>query len=118
MDKRENKSLGTKQFRTLYTNVTKVTNILYYGAESGLNVLDPNGPARSARLPASIRGLSAMDTDDSEVAFYAKNAASIEDYRRLTLAWLFDSFIFSQEKKKNSLIGNDFWRDTPDYSTN
>jgi hypothetical protein len=26
-----------------------------------------------------------MDTDDSEVAFYAKNAASIEDYRRLTL---------------------------------
>jgi hypothetical protein len=26
-----------------------------------------------------------MDTDDSEVAFYAKNTASIEDYRRLTL---------------------------------
>ncbi len=85
MDKRENKSLGAKQFRTLYTDVTKVTNILYYGAESGLNVLDPNGPASSTRLPVAIRGLSAMDTDDSEVGFYAKNTASIEDYRRLTL---------------------------------
>ncbi len=26
-----------------------------------------------------------MDSDDSEVAFYAENAASIQDYRRLTL---------------------------------
>ncbi len=66
MDKRESKALGTRQFRTLYTSVTKVTNTLCFGAESGLNVLDPNGPARSARLPAAIRGLSAMDTEDSK----------------------------------------------------
>jgi hypothetical protein len=46
MDKRENKSLGAKQFRTLYTNVTEMTDIIYFGAESGMNVLDPNGPAR------------------------------------------------------------------------
>ena len=85
MDKREAKTLGAKQFRTLYTNVTKVTNILNYGADAGMNVLDPNGPARSARLPTAIRGLSVMDSDDSEVAFYAKNAASIQDYWRLTL---------------------------------
>ena len=84
MDKREAKTLGAKQFRTLYTNVTKVTNNLIYGADAGMNVLDPNGPARSARLPAEIRGLSVMDSADSEVAFYAKNAASIQDYRRLT----------------------------------
>jgi hypothetical protein len=54
MDKRENKRLGSKQFRTLYTNVTKETNILYYGAESGMNVLDPNGPARSVRVPPAM----------------------------------------------------------------
>ena len=70
MDKREGKTLGAKRFRTLYTNVTKVTNNLIYGADAGMNVLDPNGPARSSRLPAAIRGLSAMDSDDSEVAFY------------------------------------------------
>jgi hypothetical protein len=79
MDKRETKTLGAKQFRTLYTNVTKVTNILNYGADADMNVLNPNGPARSAGLPDAIRGLSVMDSDDSEVAFYAKNTVSIQD---------------------------------------
>ena len=58
-----------------------MTNNLCFGTESGLNVLDPNGPARSVRLPAAIRGMSVMDIDDSQVAFYAKNTVSIEDYR-------------------------------------
>jgi hypothetical protein len=49
MDKRESKTLGAQQFRTLYTNVTKVTNNLIYGADAVMNVLDPNGPVQSSR---------------------------------------------------------------------
>jgi hypothetical protein len=84
-DQREAGKLTGKQFYALYDKVTEQTNSLFCGVQSSYNKLDPNGPAalRSARLPAGIRGLAAVEGD--EVGFYAAKPTSAEEYRRITL---------------------------------
>ncbi len=84
-DQRETGKLTDKQFYTLYDKVTDQTNSLFYGVQSSYNKLDPYGPAamRSARLPAGIRGLAAVEGD--EVGFYVARPTSAEEYRRITL---------------------------------
>jgi hypothetical protein len=84
-DLRESNKLAAKQFHILDDKVSEKVTPLFCGAQSGYNSLDPNGPAatRAARLPAGIRGLTAVE--DDEVAFYAGKPTTVDEYRCMTL---------------------------------
>ena len=84
-DQRDAGKLTGKQFYTLHEKVTEKTNSLFCGVQSSYNKLDPNGPAaaRFVSLPGGISGLAVVK--DDEVAFYAGQPTSAEEYRRITL---------------------------------